>query len=97
MLFTEVATGRMNCRGGKKDSGRVILGPWREKVSRQKTKLICCQGVQHGKKRHAQQWCLIVLFILAALSVVREKKKPSPESTNANAEEFWPAWSNGPT
>lgn len=80
MLFTEVATGRMNCRGGKKvaleDSGRVILGPWREKVSQQKTKLICCQGVQHGKKRHAQQWCLIVLFILAALSVVRQKKSP---------------------
>lgn len=31
--------------------------------------------MQHGKKRHAQQWCLIVLFILAALSVVRQKEK----------------------
>lgn len=50
--------------------------------------MICCQGVQHRKKRHAQQWCLIVLFILTALCVVRKEKKANPESNNTNAEEF---------
>lgn len=76
MLFTKVATGRMNGRREKKISCSGAF--WesnfelaeREKVSQQKTKLICCQGVQHGKNRHAQQWCLIVLFVL---SVVRQK------------------------
>lgn len=39
--------------------------------------MICCQGVQHGKKIQAQRWCLIVLFLLTALCVVRKKNKES--------------------
>lgn len=102
VLFTKVATGRESCGGKKSCSG----GCWesnpeqaaREKVSQRKTKLVCCQGVQHGKRRHAQQRGFTGLCSRGALSAGRQNKKhrASPESTHANAEEFWPAWSRGP-
>lgn len=94
MLFTEVATGRMNCEGEKKvaleDSGRVILS---QQSLAAKDKIDLLPGCATWEEETAQQWCLIVLFILTALSVVRKKKKkkkrqPNPESNNANAEEF---------
>lgn len=88
MLFTEVATGRMNCEGEKivalEDSGRVILS---QQSLAAKDKIDLLPGCATWEEETAQQWCLIVLFILTALSVVR-KKKPNPEWNNANAEEF---------
>lgn len=74
-LAGRTAEGKKSCLGGLWESNSKQAA--REKVSQRKTKLICCQGVQHGKKRHAQQWCLIVLFILSALFVARQKKNPT--------------------
>lgn len=79
MPFTEVATGRMNCEGEKKvaleDSGRVILS---QQSLAAKDKIDLLPGCATWEEETAQQWCLIVLFILTALSVVRKKKKDSP-------------------
>lgn len=74
VLFTKVATGRKkSCSGGFWESNPEQAA--REKVSQRKTKLVCCQGVQHGKRRHAQQRGFIVLCSRGALSAGRQNKK----------------------
>ena len=94
MLFTKVATSRMNCRGEEKDaledSGRVILSRWRESLTA-KDKIDLLPGCATWEEETCSAVVLNCPFYTRCTVCSQAKKKPSPESTNANAEEFWPA------
>lgn len=79
MLFTGVATGRMNCEGGKKvaleDSGRVILSQQRESLA-VKDKIDLLPGCATWEEETCSAVLLNYLFILTAQCVVRGKKTP---------------------
>lgn len=93
MLFTEVATGRMNSEGGKKvaleDSGRVILRQQRQSLVA-KDKIDLLPGCAAWEEETYSAVVLNCSFYTHCTVCSQEgkKRKPNPELNNGNAEEF---------
>lgn len=88
-------------KAAREDSGRAIPSRQRGRKSPSERQnwfvaRVCSMGRGDMLSSGASLSSVAAVRCLQAGKTKNKKHQPGPESTHANAEEFWPAWSSGP-